>query len=70
MMPFSQDPGKRENEKYCSYCFNHGKLCYEGNDVKAFKKGSYDAMVRKGMNPLKAWLFTSMIGFAPRWRKK
>ena len=69
MMPFSQDPGVRESEKYCSYCFNHGKLCYEGNDLKVFQKASYDAMVKKGMNKYKAKFFTFLIRFAPRWKK-
>jgi hypothetical protein len=68
-MPFSKDPGIRESDKYCSYCFKNGKLCYEGNDVNEFKKHSYEAMVAKGMNHIKAKLFTWMIGFAPRWKK-
>ncbi len=69
MMPFSKDPGNRESDKYCSYCFRDGKLTYEGNDVNEFKKCSYDAMVGKGMNKFKAKLFTWLIGFAPRWKK-
>lgn len=68
-MPFCKDPGKRESEQYCSYCFNNGKLTYEGDDVNEFKKHSYEAMVEKGMNRVKARLFTWMIGFAPRWKK-
>ena len=68
-MPFSKDPGKRESEKYCSYCFNDGKLCYEGNDVNEFKKVCYEKMVQKGTNKMKAKMFTWMIGFAPRWKK-
>lgn len=68
-MPFSKDPGTRESEKYCSYCYKDGKLTYEGNDVNEFKRRSYEAMVAKGMNRFKAKLFTWMIGFAPRWKK-
>ena len=70
MMPFSKDPGVRESEKYCSYCFKDGKLCYEGSDLKEFQKRSYESMVSKGMNPLKARLFTFLIRFAPRWKGK
>ena len=69
LMPFSKDPGVRESAKYCSYCFKNGKLTYEGSDVKEFKKGSYDSMVKKGMNPFLAKFYTWMIGFAPRWKK-
>ncbi len=69
-MPFSKDPGTRESEHYCSYCFKGGKLVYEGNDVNEFKKRSYEAMVAKGMNHIKAKLFVWMIGFAPRWKKQ
>lgn len=68
-MPFSKDPGQRESEQYCSYCFKNGKLTYEGNDVKEFKKASYEAMRAKGMNPVMAKIFTWMIGFAPRWKQ-
>lgn len=68
-MPFSKDLGKRESEKYCSFCFKDGKLCYEGNDVKEFKKASYETMVKNGTNKYMAKFYTFMIGFAPRWRK-
>ncbi|MEK7632973.1 MAG: zinc ribbon domain-containing protein [Patescibacteria group bacterium] len=68
MMPFSKDPGVRENEKYCSYCFKDGKLV-GGDDLKAFQKCTYDAMVAKGMNPLLAKFYAWMIRFAPRWKK-
>lgn len=69
LMPFSKDPGIRESDRYCSYCFKNGKLCYEGNDVNEFKKVCYDNMVKGGMNKIKAKFFTWMIGFAPRWKK-
>ena len=68
LMPFSKDPGKRESEKYCSYCYKGGKLCYQG-DLKSFKKICYEAMRKRGMNFFLAWFFTAMIGFAPRWKK-
>ena len=69
LMPFSKDPGQRESEQYCSYCFKNGKLMYEGNDVKEFKRVCYESMVAGGMNKIKAKFFTWMIGFAPRWKK-
>lgn len=69
MMPLKMDPGKSGSDQYCSYCFKDGKFVYEGTDVKEFKKRSYEAMTAKGMNPIKAKIFTWMIGFAPRWKK-
>jgi len=68
-MPLDKDPGQRVSDRYCSYCFKDGKLVYEGTDVKEFKKRSYEGMVAKGMSPLKAKIFTWLIGFAPRWKK-
>ena len=69
LMPFDKDPGKRESDKYCSLCFNNGKLCYEGNDLKLFQKVCYQEMLKSGMNKYKAKFFTFMIRFAPRWKK-
>ena len=69
LMPFSKDPGKRESEKYCSYCFKDGKLCAEGVSLKEFQKICYDAMVGHGTNKYMAKLYTYMIKFAPRWKK-
>lgn len=68
-MPFSKDTGVRESEKYCSLCFNNGKLCYEGNDLKEFQKGAYESMIRNGTNTYLAKFYTWMIQFAPRWKK-
>ena len=68
LMPFDKDPGKRENDKYCSYCFKDGKLCYEGNDVNEFKKVCYENMLKNGTPKWKAKFFTFMVGFAPRWK--
>lgn len=70
LMPFKNDPGVRESERYCSLCFKDGRLCYEGNNLKEFQKISYDGMVQRGMNPFLATLYAFMIRFAPRWRKK
>lgn len=68
-MPFAKDPGKRESDKYCSYCFKDGKLCYEGTDLKEFQNRSYDGMLQKGMNKYLAKFYTFLICFAPRWKK-
>lgn len=69
MMPLAQDPGQRESDRYCSYCFKNGKLCYEGNDLKEFQRICYQKMTEKGMNKWKAKFFTFLIRFAPRWKK-
>lgn len=69
LMPFSKDPGKRESERYCSYCFSNGRLTYQGNDLKEFQRLSYEGMRKHGINPPLAWLYSFMIRFAPRWRK-
>jgi hypothetical protein len=68
-MPFSQDPGKRESDQYCSFCFKDGKLCYEG-DLKGFQKQAYQGMRQRGMNPILASIFTFAVRFAPRWRQQ
>ncbi len=72
LMPFKKNPKgvDREHEKYCSYCYSDGKLCYGGNDVKEFKKAMIAAMVKRGESKLKANFFAFMAGFAPRWKKK
>ena len=70
MMPLSKDPGPRESDKYCSYCFKNGTLCYPGNDLKEFQKICYGKMVEKGTNKLLAKFYIYMIKFAPRWKNK
>lgn len=70
MMPLAKDESESGTEKYCSNCCQGGKLCYEGNDLQEFQKHAYDGMRAKGMGALKARVFTWLIRFAPRWRKK
>lgn len=72
MMPFSKDPmgENRESRQYCSYCFKNGKLCYEGDDVKEFKREMIKAITARGESKIKAHFFAWMAGFAPRWNKK
>ena len=71
LMPFKKDPKgeMREHEKYCSYCYSDGKLCYERNDYKGFKKAMVDAIVARGEPRIKAEIFAFMARFAPRWKK-
>ncbi len=71
LMPFKKDPlgAERESEKYCSYCYKDGKLCYEGNDLAEFKKAMITDIVGRGESKLKAKFFAHMAGFAPRWKK-
>jgi hypothetical protein len=70
LMPLAKDPGPRESDRYCSYCFRDGALVYQGNDRKEFQRHSYAGMIEHGMHPLTARFFTWMIRFAPRWRGK
>lgn len=71
-MPLDKDPlgEQRESPRYCSYCFRNGKLCYEGNDLREFKRAMVAAIVSRGESRLKANIFAFMAGFAPRWKKK
>lgn len=70
-MPFKKDPkgSDREDELHCSYCFNNGKLAYEGNDIKEFKKCMVEAITARGESKLKAHFYAFLAGFAPRWHK-
>ena len=69
-MPFKNDPGPRESEKYCSLCFGNGKFHYEGNDLKEFQRLCEQGMKQRGMNGLQAKFFAWLVRFAPRWKKK
>ena len=70
LMPFKNDPGQREHDEYCSLCFQHGKLCYAGSDLKEFQRYCYQGMRERGMNVLLARIYTFTLRFAPRWRKQ
>lgn len=69
LMPFSKDLGVRESDKYCSLCFNNGKLCYEGDNLKEFQRVCYESMISRGTNKFMARIYTFMIRYAPRWNK-
>ena len=70
MMPFTKDPGVRENSAYCSYCFNNGKLNCEGMNLSDFQAMCYQSMKKSGMHTILAKIYTWMIRFAPYWRNK
>lgn len=72
LMPFKKDPKgvNREHQNYCSYCYENGKLNYEGNDVSEFKQAMIDAIVARGESKWKAKFYAYMAGFAPRWKKQ
>lgn len=70
MMPFTKDPGVRENPAYCSYCFNNGKLNCEGMNLSDFQAMCYQSMKKSGMHTILAKIYTWMIRFAPYWRNK
>lgn len=67
-MPFSKDPGVRQNPDYCSYCQTDGKFTFEGTR-KEFQAMCYKQMRKDGMGALKAKFFTWCIRFAPQWKK-
>ena len=71
LMPFAMDPlgDKRESREYCSLCYKDGSLCYTG-DLKGFQAIVYPAMIKKGIPSWKAKIFTWLIRFAPRWKRK
>ena len=70
LMPFSKDEGKRESDKYCSYCFKNGEISYKGTDVHEFRKMCYKQMVKNGTPKLLAFFYSFMILFAPHWKKQ
>lgn len=69
LMPFNKDVANREDSRYCSLCFNGGKLSYSGNNLKEFQGICYKKMLENGIKPLVAKIYTFMIRFAPRWKK-
>ncbi|MCA9354235.1 MAG: hypothetical protein KC877_01815 [Candidatus Kaiserbacteria bacterium] len=69
-MPFSQDPGVREHEYYCSYCYKNGELTYKGDDLHAFQKLWYVRMRQNGMSRWRAKFSAWMIRFAPHWKRE
>ncbi len=68
LMPFAKDPGARESERYCSFCFSNGALCYQGDDLKTFQRYAYQGMIERKIHPVMAKVYTFIIRFAPRWK--
>lgn len=71
LMPFNKDPKgeSRAREEYCSYCCDTNGVIYKGDDWSVFKHEMYNAIITRGEPKWKAWFFTFMAGFAPRWKK-
>ena len=69
LMPFAKDTGHRENEKYCSLCFQNGELMYKGNDLKEFQRVVRESMRSRGEGKIFTAFAVFMIRFAPRWKK-
>ncbi len=70
LMPFAADPGPGTSPAYCSLCFQDGRLNADGVGLREFQRVCYDGMRQRGVNPLKARLFTTAIRFAPYWRNR
>lgn len=70
MIPFDKDPGPRESDQFCSYCFKNGELIYKGDSLKEFKEMMYKNVRARGVNPITAWFYTFTAGFAPYWKDK
>ena len=69
-MPFAADPGPRTSPRYCSLCFSGGRLNAEGVALRDFQKVCYDGMRKRGVNAVRARLFTYSIRFAPYWKNR
>ena len=71
LMPFAKDPKgeNREHDKFCTYCYQNGKLNYQGTDLKEFQQAMIKAITDRGESKIKANIFAFMAGFAPRWKK-
>lgn len=69
-MPFANDPGTRESELYCSYCYKDGVLHADNATLKEFKERAYEGMRAQNISPLKATLFSWLIGFSPYWKNR
>lgn len=73
LMPFSRDPlwDKRENPKYCSYCFSGGELhADKAKDLWEFQAICFDGMRKNGTPWIIAKFFAWTIRFAPYWKER
>lgn len=72
LIPFSKDPNadKRENPKYCSYCYSGGKLHAKDATLEEFQEKCYESMRRNGTPWIIAKVFAWSIRFAPYWKER
>lgn len=69
-MPLYKDPGPRESDIYCSFCYQNGAFTYQGTDRKEFEKIVYAQLRARQMNPIVAKMMVFIIRFLPRWEAK
>lgn len=74
-MPLKRDPNGGGTEAdgslslhYCSICYQDGAFVHANTTAVEFQKQCLDALKRKGMPHLMAWLFTRGIPNLPRWK--
>ena len=76
-MPMNKDPqgggtnaDGSKSTKYCSYCYQNGKLQGENMTVKEFQEFCRKKMIEGGSPKFLAWLFTRGMNKLERWNKK
>ena len=70
MMPFAADPGQRTSDKYCSLCYQDGRLNADSGSLSDFRRQAYQGMRERGINPVTARFYSFMVRFAPYWRAR
>lgn len=69
-MPLRSDTGQRTSEKYCSLCFQDGRLNADGVALGDFQRRCYRGMRERGVNPVTARFYTFCVRFSPYWRSR
>ncbi len=76
-MPLKKDPagGGTEQDgsrsaKYCSLCYHGGAFLHPEFTAKQMQDFCVDALAKKGMPRMMAWLFTRGILHLERWRPR
>jgi len=59
---------KVNNTKYCSFCYQDGRLVYAEDDIHTFRKRYFDKLHAEGANEFVARFHTLLIGSAPYWK--
>jgi hypothetical protein len=74
-MPLKKDPQRgganadgTRSAKYCSLCYDQGEFRHPGFSAKQMQDHCVEALRRKGMPRVVAWLFTRGIPRLERWR--